>query len=95
MATQPVNALAFLADGVLYGVGGFGYAALAMVAAVLPAGGVMLLGSRWAASLPAGAAADVQLAAVWVGLALLMLLRWATVWLPLMLRAPPFDQLQA
>lgn len=96
--TQPINALAFLADGILYGVGGFGYAAVAMFLACIPAGGAMLLFSRIMASqLAAGssAALDVQLQSVWVGLSLLMLLRFLTIWLPLSLRRWPFDKLEA
>lgn len=91
--TQPVNALAFLADGILYGVGGFGYAALAMVLACIPAAAAMLAGSQLAASGPA--ALDGQLQAVWAGLAVLMALRFATIYLPLQLRRWPFDRLPA
>lgn len=91
--TQPVNALAFLADGILYGVGGFAYAALAMVLACIPAAAAMLAGSRLAAS--SAAAMDGQLQAVWVGLAVLMSLRFFTIWLPLQLRRWPFDRLPA
>lgn len=93
--TQPINALAFLADGVLYGVGGFSYAAVAMVMACLPAGAAMLLGSRLSAGLAAGAAQDGQLIAVWAGLALLMLGRFLTIYVPLVARRPPFDKLEA
>lgn len=93
MLTQPINALAFLADGILYGVGGFGYAAVAMVLACLPAGSVMIIGSRLASG--STAALDSQLQAVWLGLALLMLLRFLTIWLPLQLRRWPFDKLEA
>jgi len=91
--TQPINALAFLADGILYGVGGFGYAAAAMFLACIPAGGVMLLYSHLAAG--SAAVLDAQLKAVWAGLAVLMALRFLTIWLPLVLRRWPFDRLEA
>lgn len=81
-------------DGILYGMpGGFAYAAAAMMAACLPAGAVMLAGSRLAARLPLPAAFDAQLAAVWAGLATLMALRFLTLFIPLLRRSPPFDKL--
>ena len=43
-ATQPLNALAFVLDGVLYGVGGFKYASAVMAICAAPALGVMFLG---------------------------------------------------
>ena len=95
MLTQPLNALAFLSDGVLYGVGGFAYAAGAMLAACLPAGAAMLLGARLSAGMAPGAAADGQLIAVWVGLALLMLGRFLSIAVPLAAARPPFDKLEA
>jgi hypothetical protein len=95
VATQPLNALAFLMDGVLYGLpGGFAFAAKAMALACVPAGAVMLAGSRLAAQLPAVAVADGQLAAVWAGLGTLMLLRFATLFIPLLSTLPPFDHLK-
>lgn len=84
-----------MSDGVLYGVGGFKYAAAAMVAACLPAAGVMLLAARWAAGLGGGAALDAQLMGVWAGLAVLMGMRLLTIYAPLVARRPPFDQLGA
>lgn len=79
----------------LYGVGGFRYAAGAMVAACIPACATMLLGSRLAAGLGPAAAMDGQLVAVWAGLGLLMLLRFLTIWVPLVGRKGPFAQLEA
>jgi hypothetical protein len=38
---------------------------------------------------------DAQLAAVWVGLAVLMALRCLSVLVPLVRRVPPFDMLAA
>ncbi|EFN58423.1 hypothetical protein CHLNCDRAFT_140379 [Chlorella variabilis] len=94
VASQPLNSLAFCMDGILYGMpGGFAYAAAAMMAACLPAGAVMLAGSRLAARLPLPAAFDAQLAAVWAGLATLMALRFLTLFIPLLRRSPPFDKL--
>ena len=93
IATQPLNALAFLMDGVLYGCGGFQFAAVAMTAACIPALAAMLAGTRLAAGLAPAAALDGQLAAVWLGLGYLMLLRFATLYIPLRMRRPPFDKL--
>jgi len=91
IATQPINSLAFTLDGILYGVRGFGFAAMSMVLAAAPSIAVMLLGAHFAAA--AGLRADGQLFAVWGGLALLMTLRLATIYGPLQSRRPPFDQL--
>ncbi|KAL4458004.1 hypothetical protein ABPG75_012869 [Micractinium tetrahymenae] len=92
--TQPLNSLAFLMDGVLYGAGGFQYAAVAMVAACLPAAAVMLAATKLAgASGVALAPQDVQLLGVWAGLGLLMFGRFATIYLPLRQRKPPFEWL--
>jgi Na+-driven multidrug efflux pump len=95
--TQPINAMAFVWDGALFGVGGFKYAAFAMAAAALPAMGVMVFGEQLAEALvgaSAGAtAAQAQLACVWAGLGLLMALRALGIWLPYQLRLPPFRKL--
>lgn len=85
--TQPLNALAFAWDGVLYGAGGFGYAARVMPLCALPAIACML-GSLLSQ------APDVQLAAVWGGLTLLMAMRSLTVWLPFRAGRAPFDKLR-
>lgn len=81
-------------DGVLYGAGGYQYAALAMAAACLPAAAVMLgaaqLSGAPGAPLPPP---DVQLLGVWAGLGLLMLGRFATIYLPLVRRKHPFERL--
>jgi hypothetical protein len=42
--TQPLNALAFVLDGILYGVGGFRYASAVMVVCAAPALGLMVTG---------------------------------------------------
>ncbi len=92
--TQPLNSLAFLMDGVLYGAGGYRYAALAMLASCVPAatamlGAAQLTGSPGLALDPA----DAQLLGVWAGLGILMLGRFATIYLPLQQRRHPFDKL--
>jgi len=92
IATQPLNALAFTLDGVLYGVNGFKYAAGAMIASALPAVAAMLLGMQAAGAL--GWTFDGRLLVVWGGLALLMFLRFATIMVPLRNLWPPFDKLR-
>lgn len=86
--TQPINALAFVMDGILYGVSGFGYAATAMVAAAVPAVAVMVEGTLLAAG-----QMDLSLLAVWAGLAVFMVMRFATLFIPLVRRQPPFNVL--
>lgn len=90
MVTQPLNALAFTSDGILYGVGGFRYAAQAMVVAALPAAAVAVWGAGVAAAL---GAPHPQLVAAWAGLAVLMLLRFCTIYAPYRLGLPPFQGL--
>jgi Na+-driven multidrug efflux pump len=97
IVTQPINAMAFVWDGALYGVGGFKFASVAMAAAALPAMGVMLGGERLLGAVagPAagGSLAQAQLTCVWAGLGLLMALRALSIWLPYRLRLPPFRKL--
>lgn len=85
--TQPINALAFVWDGVLYGVNGFKYAAKAMIVCAAPAASCMLLGLH----LPLPGNYDAQLTAVWLGLSLLMIMRCLTIYIPFRLRRSPFD----
>jgi hypothetical protein len=87
-ATQPINSLAFLMDGIIYGVNGYSYAAVSMFFSAVPASAVMILGSR------AVGTADGQLLAIWWGLAILMGLRFVSTYVPLRLRRPPFDVLR-
>lgn len=83
---QPINALAFVWDGILYGTGKFSYGAVAMGAAAVPSIALMEVGARvWAHGDP-----DLALVSVWLGLALLMLLRWLGLAAPYRLRAGPF-----
>ncbi|GIL58180.1 hypothetical protein Vafri_13032 [Volvox africanus] len=61
-ATQPITVLAMAWDGILYGAGGFRYAAVSMALAALPAMGVMQLGGgmvqKFAGVLGLGGAGD-------------------------------------
>lgn len=66
-----------------------------MVVSCIPAAAAMVLGSRLSGGLAAGAAQDARLISVWVGLGVLMLLRWGTIAVPLARRDPPFDKLGA
>ncbi|DBA99785.1 TPA: hypothetical protein ACH3X3_012329 [Trebouxia sp. C0006] len=83
--TQPINALAFVWDGVLYGCNGFKYAAKAMAVCAAPAVSCMLLGLEFSGDY------DVQLTSVWLGLSLLMVMRCLTIYIPYRLRRSPFD----
>lgn len=67
VATQPLSTLAFAVDGLLFGAKDFGFCAVLMVAASVPAIGIM----RAALVRPPLAA----LSQVWIGLGTLMLLR--------------------
>ncbi|KAK9916841.1 hypothetical protein WJX75_007700 [Coccomyxa subellipsoidea] len=84
--SQPINALAFVWDGVLYGAGGFEYAAKAMAVCATPAIGCMLL------ALLAPGAPDLELGAVWLGLTVLMSMRSITIYIPWKLQRSPFDR---
>lgn len=67
--SQPVNALAFVIDGIYYGVSDFGYAAYSMVLVGLVSSTFLLV------------AAPVGLPGVWTGLFIFMALRvLAGVW---------------
>lgn len=88
--TQPLNALAFVVDGILYGVSGYAHAARAMVTAALPAIAIMVGGTQWAGGV---ANSDGTLLAVWAGLAAFMAGRFLTIFVPLVRRQPPFDVL--
>lgn len=83
--TQPINALAFVWDGVLYGCNGFKFAAKAMAVCAAPATSCMLLGLEFAGEF------DAQLTAVWLGLTVLMVMRCLTIYIPYRLRKSPFD----
>ena len=91
IALQPINALAFTFDGILYGVNGFGYAAQAMAASAAPAMATMLAGARWVST--TGAGPQAQLSVVWAGLAVVMMARFLTIFVPYKLKKKPFDSL--
>lgn len=115
VVSQPINALAFIGDGVLFGAGGFKYAAVAMLGCSAPAAALMVVQSRAAtqatimqAAAPATTAAAVaaareqgvaaaaagggvgSLQSVWAGLVFLMALRAAVIYVPYLLKLPPF-----
>ena len=85
--SQPVNSLAFVWDGILYGANGFRYAAKAAVICAVPSVACMFYGLQFPSS------GTAQLAWVWGGLIVLMAMRIATLWIPYRRRAPPFDKL--
>ena len=85
--TQPITALAFVWDGVLYSVSGFGYAARAMVVCAVPAVGCMAI------AMLAPGKATFQMNCIWSGLALIMTMRTLTIYLPYKMRLKPFDKL--
>ena len=87
MLTQPITALAFVWDGVLYGVNGFVYAARAMVACALPSMGIMI------AALAFPGQAETQINLVWAGLGLVMLLRTLIIYVPFQRGSDPFVSL--
>lgn len=87
--TQPLNALAFVWDGVLFGAGGFKYAALSMPLNAAPAVAMMLV---------AQALVDDPtslLYCVWAALSVVMAMRALTSWLPFQLRVYPYTPLFA
>lgn len=99
VVTQPLNAMAFIWDGVLFGVGGFQYASGAMALCALPAVALMLHGDvlvGWldrVVGLAGQASAPPELLLVWAGLSLLMALRVLTIYVPYLLHKGPFRQL--
>ncbi len=95
VATQPLNSAAFVWDGVLFGAGGFRFACGAMAASCAPAVAVMLLLAGGGASGADAVAPAAALSGVWAGLAVVMLLRWMTIWVPYQLRMGPFAALHA
>lgn len=81
IVTQPINAVAFLLDGILYGVNGFPYAAKALVLCAIPSASLMWIGSHYMN----------PLLAIWLGLTLVMTLRVTTIYVPYYLKLKPFD----
>jgi putative MATE family efflux protein len=93
ISLQPVNALAFTMDGLLYGVNGFAYAAKAMTMSAIPALGTMLAGMRFFAGPGSNSSPTAVLSVVWTGLAVVMVARFLTIFIPYTLRKKPFDVL--
>lgn len=97
-ASQPLNALAFVWDGVLFGAGGFRYASLQMALAAIPGITLMVAGPQihgGAAGAAGAAGPEAKLAYVWAGLMLVMAGRAAGIWVPWTLKLPPFAGLLA
>lgn len=80
--SQPVNALAFVIDGLYYGVSDFGYAAYSMVIAGLISSLFMLV-----------AAPSFGLAGVWTGLFLFMMLRVVAGFWRLSMKSGPWKMI--
>lgn len=90
--TQPLNALAFTMDGILYGFkNGFSYAAKAMAMSFALPVLLMAVGHEYVLQSDMYSN-DTMLYIVWGGLSLLMLMRFLTIYIPLKLKREPFDQ---
>lgn len=87
VCTQPITAVAFVWDGILYGVSGFSYAARAMFVCALPAVGCMLLSQLTPGN------TGFQMGTIWTGLGILMLMRTLSIYAPYRAGRPPFDGL--
>lgn len=77
IVSQPVNAIAFVLDGVLYGFGEFTFAAKAMALSALPAICTMYIGYRLCLSLSLDSVCILK--SVWAGLFVLMVMRSITM----------------
>jgi putative MATE family efflux protein len=94
ISLQPVNAAAFTMDGILYGFNGFAYAAKAMAISAGPAIATMLAGMKFLVPAVAVTKAPAAvLGVVWSGLAVVMIGRFLTIFIPYKLRLKPFDVL--
>lgn len=87
MLTQPITALAFVWDGVLYGVNGFVYAARAMIFCALPSVSLMIT------ALAFPGRPGIQIGFVWAGLGMVMLLRTLVIYMPFQRQSDPFADL--
>ncbi len=89
IASQTLNSLAFVLDGILYGVpGGFVYAAKAMFVSAGPSIMVMLGGYYYCMTYCLNSMCVLQ--SVWCGLLTLMVMRMLTIMVPLLRSNPPF-----
>lgn len=84
LLTQPLNALAFVGDGVLFGAGGFKYASMAMAVCSAVSAAVMIGGQQLA-----GADPLLTLSSTWYGLSTFMLMRALTIYVPYKYRNRP------
>jgi Na+-driven multidrug efflux pump len=96
--TQPISSVAFLLDGVLYGVSGFAFAAGWMAISGGGAVVTMMLVNKMVSSSSIGSGTWIlggssQLIGIWGGLVMLMVLRVVTILVPFLKRWKPFDQL--
>ena len=87
--TQPLSALAFVMDGVIYGAGGFAVAAKLMGINAAPSILSMIVGCKLAFR----RSPTLQLAAIWAGLVVFMLMRGYTIWWVLETRQAPFEEM--
>ena len=77
IVSQPVNAFAFVLDGVLYGFGEISFAAKAMAVSALPAIATMYIGYVLCSSLSLDSVCILK--SVWAGLFVLMVMRSITM----------------
>lgn len=99
--TQPINSVAFLLDGVLYGVSGFAFAAGWMAVSGGGAVATMMMINKMVSSsgstISSGTGilggSSSQLIGIWGGLVMLMVLRVVTIVVPFIKRWKPFDKL--
>jgi len=96
--TQPISSVAFLLDGVLYGVSGFAFAAGWMAISGGGAVVTMMLVNKMVSSSSISSGTWIlggssQLIGIWGGLVMLMVLRVVTIVVPFLKRWKPFDQL--
>lgn len=87
--TQPLSALAFVSDGLIYGAGGFKTAAKLMPFCAGPAIALMVAGCKG----PFAQDPGMRLWAVWAGLSLFMLLRAASIYGMFLARRGPFKSI--
>ena len=96
--TQPINSVAFLLDGVVYGVSGFAFAAGWMAVSGGGAVATMMMINKMVSSKSLSSGTGIldgsnQLIGIWGGLVMLMVLRVVTIVVPFLKRWKPFDQL--
>lgn len=90
--SQPLNAIAFVLDGIMYAMGSYVFASRAMVLASIPA--IMLMAGGWVLYANSVLVSIDILRTVWVGLIVLMCVRIATIYVPYRYKIWPFDKLK-